>query len=153
MKNWLRPASLGFLDGAVTTLAMLAFSAGVSPANALWFGIAGWLAGSLSMGVNEYASVSDQNRAEGTNYSPMMAAWSSFTAFSVGCWPTFVPLMLGLAPWVALVLGLVLVFIVGSLLARFTKRHPIVAGLRMLTFAAIAVMITLLVSQALGVQV
>lgn len=64
--NWLRAAVLGANDGVVSTAALVVGVAGAS--NSLDFiltaGIAGTLAGALSMAVGEYVSVSTQRDTE-----------------------------------------------------------------------------------------
>lgn len=153
MKNWLRPASLGYLDGAVTNMSMLAFSVGAIPDAALAVGIAGWIAGSLSMSINEYVSVSDQGRAEGTEYSPTVAACSSFCAFSLGALVPLVPLILGLQVIWGLYLGSFGLFVSGSVLAQFTGRGWVQSGARQLGFGILACILTLGAGLILGVQV
>jgi len=65
-QNWLRAAVLGANDGVVSTAALVVGVAGAS--NSLGFiltaGIAGTLAGALSMAVGEYVSVSTQRDTE-----------------------------------------------------------------------------------------
>ena len=153
MKNWLRPASLGYLDGAVTNMSMLGFSLGALPQQALLVGIAGWIAGALSMSVNEYVSVADQNRAEGTTYSPAVAACSSFSAFSVGALVPLVPLILGFSLVYGLILGGAGLFAAGAVLGRFTNRHWLPSGGRQLAFGGLACTLTLGAGVLLGVQV
>lgn len=150
--DWVRPAILGFLDGAVTSIALVAFSLGVAPESVLWFGIAGWLAGSISMSVNEFVSVSDQNRSEGTNYSPLNAAISSFLAFSVGALIPLIPLFMGAATYLGLITGFGSVFVGGVVMAKYTKRGVVSNGFRMAAFAGVAVVASLLVGAILGVQ-
>lgn len=149
--DWVRPATLGYLDGVVTSLALLAFSLGVAPESVLWFGFAGWLAGSISMSVNEFVSVTDQNRSEGTSYSPWTAALSSFAAFSVGALLPLGPVLID--TWIGLVAGLCSVFIAGVVLSRFTKRGKLAGGVRLLAYAGAAVLVTLVIGLSLGVQV
>lgn len=153
MQNWIRPASLGYLDGAVTTLAMLCFALGALPEQALMVGVAGWLAGAMSMGVNEYASVSDQNRAEGTSYTPAVAACSSFCAFSVGALVPLVPLVAGLGTVYGLVAGSIGLMIAGGVLGQFTNRPWFLSAVRHLGFGALACTLTLVVGVTIGVQV
>jgi vacuolar iron transporter family protein len=64
--NWLRAAVLGANDGIVSTASIVVGVAGAS--NSLHFiltaGVAGMVAGALSMGVGEYVSVSTQRDTE-----------------------------------------------------------------------------------------
>lgn len=64
--NWLRAAVLGANDGIVSLAALLVGIAGASDSTGflLTAGIAGLLAGMLSMAVGEYVSVSTQRDTE-----------------------------------------------------------------------------------------
>lgn len=64
--NWLRAAVLGANDGIVSTAAMVVGVAGASNSTSfiLTAGVAGVVAGALSMGVGEYVSVSAQRDTE-----------------------------------------------------------------------------------------
>lgn len=64
--NWLRAAVLGANDGIVSTASLVVGVAGASNSSSviLTAGIAGLVAGALSMGVGEYISVSAQRDAE-----------------------------------------------------------------------------------------
>jgi vacuolar iron transporter family protein len=69
--GWLRAAVLGANDGIVSTASLIAgvASADASPKSILVAGIAGLVAGSLSMAAGEYVSVSSQADAEGADLS------------------------------------------------------------------------------------
>lgn len=64
--NWLRAAVLGANDGIVSLAALVVGVAGASTSDSVIFvtGIAGVLAGALSMAVGEYVSVSSQRDTE-----------------------------------------------------------------------------------------
>ncbi len=64
--NWLRAAVLGANDGVVSTAGLVVGVAGATDDRAALFtaGLAGLLAGSLSMAAGEYVSVSTQRDAE-----------------------------------------------------------------------------------------
>ena len=64
--NWLRAAVLGANDGIVSTTALVLGVAGanVSPANIMLTGIAGLVAGAMSMATGEFVSVSSQSDTE-----------------------------------------------------------------------------------------
>ena len=64
--NWLRAAVLGANDGIVSTASIIVGVAGASSSRAfiLTAGVAGLVAGALSMGVGEYISVSTQRDTE-----------------------------------------------------------------------------------------
>jgi VIT1/CCC1 family predicted Fe2+/Mn2+ transporter len=61
--GWLRPAVFGAMDGLVTNIALIAGvgGGGVSPHTILLTGLAGLVAGAVSMGLGEYTSVRTQN--------------------------------------------------------------------------------------------
>lgn len=61
--GWLRPAVFGAMDGLVTNIALIAGvgGGGVSPGNIVLTGVAGLVAGAISMGLGEYTSVRAQN--------------------------------------------------------------------------------------------
>jgi len=63
--GWLRPAVFGAMDGLVTNIALVAGvgGAGQSPHVVVLTGMAGLVAGALSMALGEYTSVSTQNNA------------------------------------------------------------------------------------------
>jgi VIT1/CCC1 family predicted Fe2+/Mn2+ transporter len=61
--GWLRAATFGAMDGLVTNIALIAGvgGGGVSPHNILLTGVAGLVAGAISMGLGEFTSVRTQN--------------------------------------------------------------------------------------------
>jgi VIT1/CCC1 family predicted Fe2+/Mn2+ transporter len=61
--GWLRPAVFGAMDGLVTNIALIAGvgGGGVSARNIVLTGVAGLVAGAISMGLGEYTSVKTQN--------------------------------------------------------------------------------------------
>jgi len=61
--GWLRPAVFGAMDGLVTNIALIAGvgGGGVSPRSIALTGVAGLVAGAISMGLGEYTSVKTQN--------------------------------------------------------------------------------------------
>jgi VIT1/CCC1 family predicted Fe2+/Mn2+ transporter len=61
--GWLRPAVFGAMDGLVTNIALISGvgGGGVSRATVVLTGIAGLVAGAVSMGLGEYTSVKTQN--------------------------------------------------------------------------------------------
>jgi VIT1/CCC1 family predicted Fe2+/Mn2+ transporter len=61
--GWLRPAVFGAMDGLVTNIALIAGvgGGGVSPHSIVLTGVAGLVAGAISMGLGEYTSVRIQN--------------------------------------------------------------------------------------------
>jgi vacuolar iron transporter family protein len=61
--GWLRPAVFGAMDGLVTNIALIAGvgGGGVTPHSIVLTGVAGLVAGAISMGLGEYTSVRTQN--------------------------------------------------------------------------------------------
>ncbi|HZN71359.1 MAG TPA: VIT1/CCC1 transporter family protein [Micromonosporaceae bacterium] len=61
--GWLRAATFGAMDGLVTNIALIAGvgGGGVAPQTIVLTGIAGLVAGAISMGLGEYTSVRTQN--------------------------------------------------------------------------------------------
>lgn len=61
--GWLRPAVFGAMDGLVTNIALIAGvgGGGVRPREIVLTGIAGLVAGAISMAIGEYTSVRTQN--------------------------------------------------------------------------------------------
>ncbi|SDY52491.1 Predicted Fe2+/Mn2+ transporter, VIT1/CCC1 family [Micromonospora pattaloongensis] len=61
--GWLRPAVFGAMDGLVTNIALIAGvgGGGVPPRDIVLTGVAGLVAGAISMGLGEYTSVQTQN--------------------------------------------------------------------------------------------
>jgi VIT1/CCC1 family predicted Fe2+/Mn2+ transporter len=61
--GWLRAATFGAMDGLVTNIALIAGvgGGGVTPRTLVLTGVAGLVAGAISMGIGEYTSVQTQN--------------------------------------------------------------------------------------------
>ncbi|MFC7550198.1 VIT1/CCC1 transporter family protein [Plantactinospora sp. GCM10030261] len=61
--GWLRPAVFGAMDGLVTNIALIAGvgGGGVAPRTIVLTGVAGLVAGAISMGLGEYTSVKAAN--------------------------------------------------------------------------------------------
>jgi VIT1/CCC1 family predicted Fe2+/Mn2+ transporter len=61
--GWLRAATFGAMDGLVTNIALIAGvgGGGVSPSTIVLTGVAGLIAGAVSMGLGEFTSVRAQN--------------------------------------------------------------------------------------------
>ena len=122
--NSLRAGVLGANDGIVSVAAIVVGVAGASSSRnaVLAAGVAGLVAGALSMAAGEYVSVSSQRDAERAaevaadeQTNPWHAALASLTAFLVG---GVVPLLVVLAPWPsALIVPAVVVAVVLALVA------------------------------------
>src|ERR671918_1981633 len=61
--GWLRAATFGAMDGLVTNIALIAGvgGGGVEHRTLILTGVAGLVAGAISMGIGEYTSVQTQN--------------------------------------------------------------------------------------------
>lgn len=94
--NWLRAGVLGANDGIISIAVILVSVVGVITSEKLLLvGLSGILAGSLSMAIGEYVSVSAQRDAEKAAKStvltnPTHAALSSFLSFVCGALLPFI---------------------------------------------------------------
>lgn len=86
--NWLRAGVLGANDGIVSTAGLVMGVAGATAVNHTLFisGMAGMLAGALSMAVGEYVSVSTQRDTECAARHPNSRRVSFVTTPTVSCW-------------------------------------------------------------------
>lgn len=85
--------------------------------------------------------------------SPMVAATSSFAAFSIGALIPVLPYLLGLGElWWGLLFGGVGLLIAGFTAAKFTDRNPFSGAVRQLLFGGVAVTATFLIGRLLGVS-
>lgn len=143
----LRAGVLGADDGIISTSSLII---GVSAANSahhniLIAGIAGLVAGAMSMAASEYVSVSAQADAERKNLAPIQAAVSSAISFSVG---GSLPLMMFLiSPFkhhIFYVSGASLVFLIllGMLAARIGNANIWHSALRVGLGGAFAMAVT-----------
>jgi VIT1/CCC1 family predicted Fe2+/Mn2+ transporter len=85
--------------------------------------------------------------------SPLVAAGTSFVAFSVGALVPLVPWLLPIgdaALPATLLVSCLALFGVGAALALFTSRPWVLSGLRQLLIGAAATAVTMLVSRAVG---
>lgn len=155
--NWLRAGVLGANDGIVSTAGLVFGVAGATDDSVALFiaGVAGMVAGALSMAGGEYVSVSTQRDTEKTvgvhadeQTSPWQAALASFVAFTVGALipllaivltpvPIRLPITIG-AVLVALIMtGYTSALLGGSPVLRPVLRNLVVGTLAMgLTYAA-----------------
>ncbi len=116
--NWLRAAVLGANDGIISTAGLVVGVAGATTDRGAIFtaGMAGILAGALSMAGGEYVSVSSQRDSEetimrlsrsakrravfGINLvNPLEAAIASAVSFTVGAIIPFVVILMPFASW------------------------------------------------------
>ena len=119
--NRLRAGVLGANDGIVSVAAIVVGVAGASTSRTaiVTAGVAGLVAGALSMAAGEYVSVGSQRDAERAAHvpaaeqtNPWHAAVASFASFVAG---GVVPLLVALLPWAHS--AVVLAVFVGVLLA------------------------------------
>jgi VIT1/CCC1 family predicted Fe2+/Mn2+ transporter len=83
--------------------------------------------------------------------SPMLAAVSSFIAFSVGAIVPVLPYLLGASTiWLSLAVTLVALFVAGALVTQVTSRPWWFGGLRMMLLGGGAAGITYLVGDLVG---
>lgn len=145
--NWLRAGVLGANDGIVSVACIVvgvaAATTGVGATHAIVIaGIAGLLAGSLSMSTGEYVSVSAQrdsekaeharNGTDGHLVSPWHAAFASAAAFLVGgvlplltIWLTSESLRIW-ATVASVVAALVLTGVISATLGRSSRSKAVV---------------------------
>src|SRR6266511_1394463 len=155
----LRPAVFGAMDGLVTNIALISGvgGAGVEPHQIVLTGIAGLVAGAISMGLGEYTSVRAQEELcidPNETPSPWMAAILSFVCFSAGALVPLLPYLFGATSlWLALAAGGVGLFVSGALVARFTNRNWWSSGLRQLVLGCLAAAATYGVGRLIGATV
>lgn len=83
--------------------------------------------------------------------SPWVAAGSSFAMFAVGAVIPLIPYLLGYASlWAGLACGGAGLVLVGAAAATFTRRPPVLGGLRQLTLGGAAIAVTYLVGYLIG---
>lgn len=139
----LRAGVFGISDGVVSNLALVigVFGAGASNQTVVTAGVAGLVAGALSMAVGEYVSVASQREVlqageEGdADADPWRAAIASLITFSFGGFVPLVPFLFGSgvsAVVVALLATGLLLYTVGATLSLLTLRSAVHAGLRQL---------------------
>ncbi len=86
--------------------------------------------------------------------SPMLAAGSSFAAFSVGALVPLVPYLLGVSRLlVAVLLAGLALFLAGAAVSRFTSRGAVYSGARQLLLGAAAAGATYVIGSAVGAGV
>ncbi|WP_051640139.1 VIT1/CCC1 transporter family protein [Cellulomonas sp. URHE0023] len=161
--NSLRAGVLGANDGIVSVAAIVVGVAGASSSRnaVVAAGVAGLVAGALSMAAGEYVSVSSQRDAEqaadvpaDAQTNPWHAAGASLTAFLVG---GIMPLLVVLVPWPSaltvpvVVMAVVLALVAtGWLSARVGGASPRRAVVRNVLGGALAMAVTFGVGTLMG---
>jgi len=160
--NWLRAAILGVNDGIVSTSSiMLGVSAAAANSSAtLTAGIAGVVAGALSMAAGEYVSVSSQRDSEKLSgkkheelVSPLQAALASAASFVIG---GIIPIIAALVAsdafysWTIVIFSVVALAASGAIGAVIGGGNRVVAALRVLIGGSLAMAITALIGHLVG---
>jgi vacuolar iron transporter family protein len=175
--GWARAAVFGVSDGLVSNVALILGFAGASTNAALVrvAGVAGLLAGAVSMAAGEYISIKAQNelvvreidrerqslidepfRETMELAKPVVASAASLVAFAVGAFLPLIPWLFGGgAPAViaSIIIGAVAAAAVGAVLATFTERSKVRTALRQMLVAAVACGFTSFVGSLLGSNV
>lgn len=158
--NWLRAGVLGANDGIVSTASLVFGVAGATSDSVALFiaGIAGLLAGALSMGGGEYVSVSTQRDTEQAALAPVRtnpwhAAFASMTAFTAGALIpllaiVFAPVAVRLA--ITIVAVLVALAITGYTSARLSGSRPLRPVVRNVLVGSLAMGITFAAGSLVG---
>jgi VIT1/CCC1 family predicted Fe2+/Mn2+ transporter len=136
--NWLRAGVLGANDGIVSVSVILVSVIGVLDFTKLVLvGISSILAGSLSMAVGEYISVSAQKDAEIAHHkteltNPFHAAISSFSSFVIGA---LIPFIAGMifasvpAIIIAVLIALAITAMVSAKVGNTPVKNPLIRNL------------------------
>jgi predicted membrane protein (TIGR00267 family) len=173
--NALRAAVLGANDGLVSNASLVMGVAGAELAgrSILITGLAGLLAGSLSMALGEWLSVQSsrelyahqikiereellaapEEEAEELGGSAWVAAATSFFLFSVGAIVPVAPYFFseGTSAFVAsIILSIIALFAIGAAITIITGRNALQSGLRQVLFGVAAAAITFVVGRAIG---
>ena len=173
--NWLRAGVLGANDGIVSTAGLVVGVAGATRAPSVIFtaGLAGLVAGAVSMALGEYVSVSTQRDSQrallqeepaGLEFgidanalsNPWQAALSSGVAFTLGA---IIPLVAILAPpadvrvpvaFMSVLVALVLTGVVSAGLGGARKGRAV---LRVVLGGALAMLVTYGIGQSVGTTI
>ena len=163
----LRAGVFGMSDGLVSNLSLVLGVAGANPDHrvVLIAGIAGLLAGALSMAVGEYVSVASQRELvlagleepdETSAGSPLGAAFASLLTFAVGASVPVIPYVVarnGAAFAGAVVLSSLALYSLGAGISLLTGRPAWRSGLRQLGLGLIAAAATYGIGSLLGVTI
>jgi vacuolar iron transporter family protein len=161
-----RAGVFGMSDGVVSNLALVMGIVGANggPTAVVVAGVAGLLAGALSMGVGEYVSVASQREilSGGVDEavpdeavgSPLRAGLASLGAFALGAAVPLLPFLLGTgiaAAWTAVLLAAMVLYVLGASVSLLTGRSAWRSGGRQLVLGLAAAAITFLIGQLLGI--
>jgi vacuolar iron transporter family protein len=173
--NWLRAGVLGANDGIVSIAGLVVGIAGATTATSVIFaaGLAGLVAGAVSMALGEYVSVSTQRDSQrallqkerqelelgidpNALSNPWKAALSSAVAFTLGA---LIPLIAILLPPadvrvpVAFMSVLVALVLIGAVSAGLGGARMGPAALRIVLGGALAMLVTYGIGQAVGTTI
>jgi VIT1/CCC1 family predicted Fe2+/Mn2+ transporter len=163
--NWLRAGVLGANDGIVSTAGLVVGVAAVTSATSTIFtaGLAGLVAGAVSMALGEYVSVSAQRDTErrlgidsGELSNPWQAALSSAIAFTLGAVLPLVAILLppvGFRVPVAFLSVLIALMLTGTISAALGGARKSRAVLRVVAGGAVAMLVTYGIGQLLGTAI
>ncbi len=158
----LRAGVFGISDGIVSNLALVigVFGAGALPSTVVTAGVAGLVAGAMSMAVGEYVSVASQREVlqagvdeDDENADPWRAAIASFVMFSFGAFVPLLPFLVAdgtTAVVSAFVATGALLYAVGAALSLLTMRSAVRTGLRQLALGWGAAALTYVVGALVG---
>ena len=164
----LRAGTFGISDGLVSNLALVMGVVGASTERSavVIAGVAGLLAGALSMGVGEYVSIASQrevlvgglvvDESSDAVGSPLHAALASFVTFTVGAFVPLLPFLIGggtAAAVTSLALTGLALYGVGAAITLLTLRPAWRSGSRQLLLGYLAAAATFGIGSALGVAV
>ncbi|MBC7459534.1 VIT1/CCC1 transporter family protein [Candidatus Saccharibacteria bacterium] len=163
--NWLRAAVLGSNDGIVSIAGLVVGVAGVTDSKSiiLTAGIAGIIAGAVSMAAGEYMSVSTQRDIEKEALkldshnltSPWRAAIASMSAFLIGSIIPLVAVMLPLGnltipvTFFSVIVALVFTGLLSAKLGGTKKTRSVI---RIVTGGAIAMIVTYGISSLFNIS-
>ncbi|MCL4140803.1 UNVERIFIED_CONTAM: hypothetical protein GTU68_008296, partial [Idotea baltica] len=170
--GWLRAAVLGANDGivSVSSLVVGVAAGGATQSTILLTGIAGLVAGALSMAAGEYISVQSQADTENADLEiekrelaeepekeprPIQAALSSATAFALGAVIPIIASILAsthLANLVITITTLITLALLGVLAAFAGGASKVKGAIRVSFWGALAMGITALVGKLIGVS-
>jgi VIT1/CCC1 family predicted Fe2+/Mn2+ transporter len=163
--NWLRAGVLGANDGIVSTAGLVVGVAAATRATSTIFtaGLAGLVAGAVSMALGEYVSVSAQRDSErrlGIDSdelsNPWQAGLSSAIAFTLGAVLPLVAILLPPVAFrvpVAFLAVLIALALTGTISAALGGAGKSRALLRVVTGGAVAMVVTYGIGQLLGTAI
>ena len=153
--SFLRDVVFAASDGLVTTFAVVAGSQGAAfaPKIVVIMGFANLLADGVSMSSGTYLGIKsevDYEKAEGgtsdSEVSPIKHALVTFAAFDLAGLVPLLPYVTGMENqfYVSVVFVILVLFLIGTLRGKFTKKHWYVSSLEMLLVGGLAAVVAYL---------